>query len=162
MTNFTEIAVKYENDSVVQKSASEILFDLLNIQPNDNVLDLGCGTGHISKLIKEKTEGKVVAVDPSKGMIEKAQEKFSTQGISFRVCSAEQLDYRNEFDIIFCNSSLQWFVNPTEAIKRCYNSLRIKGKMAITIDITKIINACCIKIFGSIENCIIASIPKSS
>ena len=131
MSNFTEISLKYEKDSVVQKSASEILFDLLNIQPNDNVLDLGCGTGHISKLIKEKTKGKIVAVDPSEGMIKKAQEKFFNQGISFRVCSTEQLDYQNEFDIIFCNSAFQWFVNPTEAVKACHNSLRINGKMAI-------------------------------
>ncbi len=131
MSNFTEISSNYEKDSVVQKSASEILFDLLNIQPNDHVLDLGCGTGHISKLIKEKTKTKIVAVDPSEGMIKKAREKFSNQSISFRVCSAEQLDYQNEFDIIFCNSALQWFGNATEAIKACHNSLKINGKMAI-------------------------------
>lgn len=69
------------------------------------MLDVGCGTGHLSKLIKEKTKGRVVGIDPSEGMIEKAQKKFSQQGISFRVCSAEQLDYKNEFDIIFCNSA---------------------------------------------------------
>lgn len=131
MANFSKISENYENDSVVQKSASEILFDLLDIQPKDDVLDLGCGTGHISKLIREKTRGKVVGVDPSDGMIEKAQERFSNQGISFRVCSAEQLDYQNEFDVIFCNSAFQWFVNPTKAIKVCHNSLRINGKMAI-------------------------------
>jgi ubiquinone/menaquinone biosynthesis C-methylase UbiE len=131
MSNFSEISRKYENDSVVQKSASEILFDLLDIQAKDDVLDLGCGTGHLSKLIKEKTKGRVVGIDPSEGMIEKAQEKFSHQGISFRVCSAEQLDYKNEFDIIFCNSAFQWFINPAKAIMACYNSLKMNGKMAI-------------------------------
>ena len=131
MSNFSEISEKYENDSVVQKSASEILFDLLKIQPNDDVLDLGCGTGHISSLIRDKTSGKVVGVDPSEGMIEKAHNKFSHQDISFHVCFAEQLDYQNEFDVIFCNSALQWFVNPPKALKACHNSLKINGRMAI-------------------------------
>ena len=131
MSNFSEISKKYEKDSVVQKSASEILFDLLEIQPKDDVLDLGCGTGHISRLIRAKTSGKVVGVDPSDGMIEKAKERFSNQDISFHVCSAEQLDYQKEFDIIFCNSAFQWFVNPAKAIKACHNSLTINGKMAI-------------------------------
>ncbi len=128
MTDFTEISSEYERNSVVQKSASEILFDLLNIRTNDAVLDLGCGTGHISKLIKEKTKGKVVAVDSSGGMIRKAQEKFSSQDISFQVCSAEELDYRNEFDIIFCNSAFQWFADPTKVLERCYYALRNRGK----------------------------------
>lgn len=131
MSNFSEISEKYENDSVVQKSASEILFDLLEIQPNDDVLDLGCGTGHISSLIRDKTSGKVAGVDPSEGMIEKAHNKFSHQDISFRVCSAEQLDYQNEFDVIFCNSAFQWFVNPPKVLNVCRNSLKINGRMAI-------------------------------
>ncbi|MGD8258431.1 MAG: methyltransferase domain-containing protein [Desulfobacterales bacterium] len=131
MSNFSEISKKYEKDSVVQKSASEILFDLLEIQPKDDVLDLGCGTGHISRLIRAKTRGKVVGVDPSDGMIEKAKEKFLNQDISFHVCSAEQLHYQKEFDIIFCNSAFQWLVNPARAIKACHNSFKINGKMAI-------------------------------
>lgn len=131
MSNFSEISTKYENDSVVQKSASEILFDLLQIQPKDDVLDLGCGTGHISRLIREKTRGRVVGVDPSEGMIEKAQEKYSNHDIIFRVCSAEDLDYQNEFNIIFCNSAFQWFTNPGRALKACHSALKNKGKMAI-------------------------------
>lgn len=131
MANFSEISNSYENESVIQKSASEILFELLDIQPNDNVLDLGCGTGHISKMIRDKTIGHVVGVDPSKGMIEKAQEKFAKHSISFHVCSAEQLDFNNEFDIIFCNSAFQWFVDPSKAIIACFNSLKTNGKIAI-------------------------------
>ena len=131
MSDFSEISTRYEKNAIVQKSAGDVLFDLLMIQPDDNVLDIGCGTGHISKLIREKTNGKVVAVDPSAGMIKKAREKFANQGISFRVCSAQELDYQNEFDIIFCNSAFQWFADPARAIKACLRSLRSGGKMAI-------------------------------
>lgn len=131
MSNFTEISKKYEKDSIVQKSASKTLFELHDIQPKDNVLDLGCGTGHMLKLIREKTEGKVVGVDPSEGMIKKAKEKLSNQNISFRICSAEQLDYQNEFEVIYSNSALQWFSSPAQALKACYRSLKNNGKMAI-------------------------------
>ncbi len=131
MADFSEISAKYEEDSIAQKSASDILFELLDIQPNDNVLDLGCGTGHISKLIKEKTSGGVVGVDSSEGMIEKAKEKYAEEGLSFRVCSAEQLDYESEFEVIFCNSVFQWFVDPKQALKACYNALRDRGRMAM-------------------------------
>jgi ubiquinone/menaquinone biosynthesis C-methylase UbiE len=131
MADFSEISKKYENDSVVQKSASEILFDLLEIQPQDDVLDLGCGTGHLSRCIRDKTSGRVVGVDASAGMIEKAREKFAGQDISFCVCSADQLAYQNEFDIIFCNSAFQWFANPARAIKACHDSLKDTGKIAI-------------------------------
>lgn len=131
MSNFSAISAKYEKDSIVQKSASDILLNLLDIQPNDNVLDLGCGTGHISKLIKENTNGKVVGVDPSDGMIEKAKEKYADLDIIFHLCTAEQLDYNNEFDKIFCNSVFQWFARPIEALKACYNALKSRGRMAI-------------------------------
>ena len=131
MSNFTEISSKYENDAVVQKSASEILFDLLNIQPGDNILDLGCGTGHITKIIRNKTSGKVVGVDPSEGMIEKAKEKYLNHGIIFRNCPAEELNYENEFEIIFCNSAFQWFKDHGRALKACHNALKQDGKIAI-------------------------------
>ncbi len=131
MANFTEISVRYENSAIVQKSASEILFNLLDIQANDNVLDLGCGTGHITKIIRDKTKGKVIGVDPAKGMIEKAREKFSNLGIVFRNCSAEALDYQHEFDVIFCNSAFQWFKDHKRALRACYDALKKDGKIAV-------------------------------
>jgi 2-polyprenyl-3-methyl-5-hydroxy-6-metoxy-1,4-benzoquinol methylase len=84
MANFSKIAAQYEKDSLVQKTASEILLDLLAIQPEDTVLDIGCGTGHITKVIGEKTTGRVVGIDPSAGMIEQAAEKYTGENISFR------------------------------------------------------------------------------
>jgi 16S rRNA C967 or C1407 C5-methylase (RsmB/RsmF family) len=40
MANFTEIASRYEKDSVVQKSASQALLDLLDLHSGHIVLDL--------------------------------------------------------------------------------------------------------------------------
>ena len=131
MADFSEISDKYEKDSLVQKSAGEILMDMLAIKSSDNVLDLGCGTGHLTKLIREKTRGKVVGVDPSEGMIKKATEKYAGDNILFFNLAVEQLDFDNEFDSIFCNSAFQWFTNPASALAACHNCLKNNGKIAI-------------------------------
>ncbi|MGO9569159.1 MAG: class I SAM-dependent methyltransferase [Desulfomonilaceae bacterium] len=131
MANFSEIAVRYEKDSVVQKSASDRLFDLVEITGCDDVLDIGCGTGHLTKQIVEKTKGRVVGVDASDGMIEEARRNYSYLGLNFDVCSADRLPYADSFDVIFCNSTFQWFKKPEPVLKSCYTALRHTGKMAI-------------------------------
>lgn len=131
MSNFNEISKKYEKDSLVQKSASEVLFDILDIQPNDDVLDLGCGTGHLSKIIRQKTAGKIIGVDPSKGMVNSAKEKFSSFNIDFQHASAEDLDFSNEFNAIFCNSAFQWFRDAEKSLANCHRALKSSGKIAI-------------------------------
>ena len=131
MSRFNKISKTYERDSIVQRSASEILLELLDIKSNSTVLDLGCGTGHLTSRLKEKTGGTVVGVDPAEGMIEKAKEKYAGNRVMFRTLSADQLDYREEFDAIFCNSVFQWFSNPLQALGKCHTSLKPGGKIAI-------------------------------
>ena len=58
--DFSKIATKYEDYSSVQKSAAEILLNILKIGNTDDVLDLGCGVGSLTRKIKEITNGKVV------------------------------------------------------------------------------------------------------
>ena len=47
--DFTEIAGRYERDSLVQKAAAEVLISMLEIGPREDVLDLGCGTWHLTE-----------------------------------------------------------------------------------------------------------------
>ncbi len=70
--NFSEIAKDYEKIASMQKSASEIMLNLLKIKENDDVLDLGCGTGHLTRKIRNLTKGRVVGIDPSEGMMREA------------------------------------------------------------------------------------------
>jgi ubiquinone/menaquinone biosynthesis C-methylase UbiE len=136
--NFSRIATEYEKFASVQKSASEVLFELLRIGRNDDVLDLGCGTGHLTRKIRSLTSGKVVGVDPSPGMIEEAIKKSVGLDIVYEVKSAEEMDYIESFDVIFCNSAFQWFRNPELAVRNCYKALRKKGKIGIQAPAKKI------------------------
>ncbi len=129
--DFSKIATEYEEYATVQKSASEILLKLLKIRENEDVLDLGCGTGHLTRKIRNLTNGKVVGIDPSEGMIREAIEKSKGLDIVYEVKSAEEIDYEESFDVIFCNSAFQWFKEPEKTIKNCYKALKKNGRIGI-------------------------------
>ncbi|WP_202319022.1 class I SAM-dependent methyltransferase [Archaeoglobus neptunius] len=128
----------YEKYATVQKSASEILLKLLKIGENDDVLDLGCGTGHLTRKIRSLTKGRVVGIDPSEGMIREAIEKSKGLDITYEIKSAENMDYEEGFDVIFCNSAFQWFKDPEKAIKNCYRSLKRSGRIGTQAPAKKI------------------------
>jgi ubiquinone/menaquinone biosynthesis C-methylase UbiE len=136
--DFTKIAARYEQDSFIQKSAAEKLIGLLDIKRSDDVLDLGCGTGALSRKIRLMTDGNVVGVDPSSGMINEAGNGRQGLSITYNVKTAEELDYRARFTVIFCNSAFQWFRDPGRALKNCYAALRKDGRMGIQAPAKKV------------------------
>jgi trans-aconitate methyltransferase len=130
MSNFSTISPHYRKTASLQKSAAERLFDMLSIGAGDDVLDLGCGPGHLTHLIRAATEGDVAGIDPSPGMIAEARRNYP-EGIEFEVGEAETLNASDRFDAIFCNSAFQWFRDPNRALANCFNALRRDGRMAV-------------------------------
>jgi ubiquinone/menaquinone biosynthesis C-methylase UbiE len=135
--DFNEISSKYEKDSLVQRNAADMLIDLLHIGPRDDILDLGCGTGGITKKLAGMTGGKVLGIDPSEGMIREAKGKHIDGNISFERRTAEDFLYPESFDVVFCNSAFQWFCDPLKALRNCYLSLRRNGRMGIQSPATR-------------------------
>jgi len=131
MSDFNVISRRYEQASLVQRAAAEFLMLILQIGGQEDVLDLGCGTGHLSQLISELTTGRVVGVDPAPAMIAEARSKYSSERVSFETGDAEALSSVSEYDVIFCNSTLQWFRDPARALSGCYRALRPGGRMGI-------------------------------
>ncbi len=129
--DFTEISSRYDRDSFIQKSAAEKLIGLLDIQRRDDVLDLGCGTGALTRKIRAKAAGLIVGVDSSAGMIREAESGRQGLDIIYDVKTAEELDYRDRFTVIFCNSAFQWFRSPGLALKNCHAALKKGGRMGI-------------------------------
>lgn len=130
-TDFSAIATRYERDSLIQKAAAEKLLGLLAIQRHDRVLDLGCGAGNLSRRLRALTERTVVAVDPSASMIREAAGHRDGAGIEFQVLAAEDLADVEAFDVIFCNSALQWFTDPGRVLANAFRALRPGGRLGI-------------------------------
>ncbi|WP_365892221.1 class I SAM-dependent methyltransferase [Archaeoglobus sp.] len=120
------------------KISIEVLLKLLKIGGNEDVLDLGCGTGHLTRKIRSLTNGKVVGIDPSRGMIKEAVVKSRGLDIVYEIKSVEDIDYEDTFDVIFCNSAFQWFKEPEKTIKNCYRSLRRNGRIGIQAPAKKV------------------------
>lgn len=129
--DFSKIATTYEKTSTVQKSAADVLLTLLKIGNDDDVLDVGCGTGTLTRKIRTLTQGNLVGVDSSIGMVEEARQKSRGMDITFRISPAEELSYKSEFDIVFCNSAFQWFKDTERAVANFYEALTKGGRVGI-------------------------------
>jgi SAM-dependent methyltransferase len=69
----------------------------------ESALDLACGEGFYSRLLKAWGAGTVVGVDLSPGMIELARRQEAAQplGIRYHVEDARALDLAQQFDLVF-------------------------------------------------------------
>ena len=76
---------------------------LLGNLSGQSVIDLGCGEGHYSRLLKQLGAAQVLGVDLSSDMIELArqQERSHPLGIDYRVCDAGALMLQTKADLVF-------------------------------------------------------------
>ena len=70
------------------------------IVQNKKVLDIACGEGYGSWLLKKWGAKLVLGIDIDPDAITHANEKFSSDGISFLCSSAEKIDIQEKFDLI--------------------------------------------------------------
>lgn len=104
-------------------------FDFIG-KNQQHILDLGCGPGASTKLMKEKGH-KTVGTDHSEEMVQKARER----GIESKVCSENRLPYSDDsFDVVFACTSLEWTDHPHLLIKEASRVLKQGGKfVAVTL-----------------------------
>ncbi|MCC2686203.1 MAG: class SAM-dependent methyltransferase [Paenibacillaceae bacterium] len=99
--------------------------DLLNPQPGENVLDLGCGTGDLTYKIAQ-TGATVVGMDLSVQMIENATKKYPD--LHFIAGNAEKFEFAQSFDAVFSNAALHWMKHPQDVIRCVWNVLKTGGR----------------------------------
>ncbi len=110
--------------SFVWKYGSNLV-DLLDPLPGEKILDLGCGTGHLTSTIKEKG-AEVVGIDFSPEMIDQARTLYP--GIEFRVAEGTKFKFDDPFEAVFSNAALHWMKKPEKVIARVWDALRPGGR----------------------------------
>jgi trans-aconitate methyltransferase len=84
--------------------------DLLDPAPGERILDLGCGTGHLTAEIAGAVgpSGRVLGVDRSGEMVARARGAHPDADVEFLRADARTFASREPFDAVFSNAALHW------------------------------------------------------
>ena len=79
-----------------------------NIEESIKVLDLGCGSGNISKAVKERfPQAKITCVDIEENMIEMTRIKLSKfNDIEYQVGDFSKLHFNNDYNVVVSSLAL--------------------------------------------------------
>jgi len=99
--------------------------DLLDPQPGEHILDVGCGDGTLTLKIKQRGAD-VVGIDNNLSMIAAAKAK----GLDVRLMDAAELKFAEAFDAVFSNATLHWVLDKERAARAIWFALKNGGRFA--------------------------------
>jgi len=129
-SEFSKYASKYDSYNSIQNIVVKKLLSLIKSEPK-NILDLGCGSGAISKNITWKYEH-LMGVDFASGMLDVHPKSEKIECLYGNFNNIELfdtlLDYK--FDCVISSSSLQW-ANDLDVVFRNLKGLNVPIYLAI-------------------------------
>jgi trans-aconitate 2-methyltransferase len=110
------------------------LLKLIRIKPSLQVLDLGCGTGELTRKLSDHLAGsQTLGIDSSEEMLEKAA-SFSNDCIRFEHGSIqEEICQEKKWDLIFSNAALQWVDDHENLFSDLIGKLLPDGQIAVQV-----------------------------
>ena len=132
-------AKSYDEVSGPQIEAGSQFIRELNLSLGDKVLDMGCGTGHLTKYIADIVgpDGQAVGIDPDAERIKIAEEKSKeANNLQFSVgSSAIGFPHDNEpyYDVHISTHAFHWVPDDEKRIyiQKAHQCLKRGGKLAI-------------------------------
>ncbi|MBN1455427.1 MAG: class I SAM-dependent methyltransferase [Methanomicrobia archaeon] len=122
-----------ENEiELVTELARRLLMDMARRAPDAplRILDLGCGTGKLSRYLHEMIGCEVIGIDPVESSVAKARQKTAT--LTFLVQSAEALLFPDtSFDGIVSLKAVHEIPHPQQALNEAHRVLRHGGLIFI-------------------------------
>ncbi len=111
------------------------IFDYLDIQANDVVLDCGCGEGFYTMVMNELFECKITALDADEKLLNMAKDRVgNSTKVEFVKMDAQNLPFPdNSFDKIIFTEVLEHIPDEISALKELYRILKPGGVVALTV-----------------------------
>ena len=137
--SFTAAAADYDRWAEPQRLGAERLAALL---PSSalvrSILDVGCGTGLLLRLLHQRfPDASLAGVDVAPGMIEACRRQCSVMaGLSLTVSDIEEFDSPSRYDLIASSFCLQWLRHREATIGRLCHLLRPAGIFAAAIPVS--------------------------
>jgi trans-aconitate methyltransferase len=113
-----------DRNSFVWKLGAGVI-ELLAPRPGERILDLGCGTGHLTSQIAG-AGAEVVGIDKSASMIAKARRDYPQ--LRFEEIDAALLDFSVEFDAVFSNAAIHWMRDQNAVARGVWRALKPGGR----------------------------------
>jgi trans-aconitate 2-methyltransferase len=122
-------ATTYERVSDPQFEWGLAVLDRLPLRGDETVLDAGCGTGRVTaELAKRLPNGKVIAVDASPSMVERAREALGPDADVF-VADLAELELDEAVDAILSTAVFHWILDHDRLFGRLHEALKPGGRL---------------------------------
>jgi ubiquinone/menaquinone biosynthesis C-methylase UbiE len=126
MSNWNTVANKYHNNwadtEIGPFGATKELINNADIQPSDFILDVGCGTGALTKKLSNRIsrKGKLIGIDISKEALSIANSQIQFPNVDFIEMDAEKIYFPINFSKVLSQFVVMFFTNPIKTL----NSIR--------------------------------------
>jgi trans-aconitate 2-methyltransferase len=107
------------------------LLKLVEIRPRIKAVDLGCGTGELTRVLADALpESNLIGLDSSLQMLDKAL-SYSSSNLQFKQGDLSELT--GNWNLIFSNAAIQWCENHEKLIPYLFSKLNRSGQLCVQI-----------------------------
>ncbi|MBB6270629.1 trans-aconitate 2-methyltransferase [Pedobacter cryoconitis] len=110
------------------------LIRLVKVKPALQAIDLGCGTGELTRKLADALPGStVLGIDSSQEMLNDAA-AFQNEQLSFKKRTIEeQLGSGEKYDLLFSNAAIQWLSNHQALYPQIISTVKPGGQLVVQI-----------------------------
>jgi trans-aconitate methyltransferase len=120
----------YESKCSFVWKFGEELVEILSPQPGERILDLGCGTGHLTAHIAA-SGAQAIGMDNSSTMVDQARKAYPQ--LQFEVADAASFYFEEPFDAVFSNAVLHWIKEAGRVIDCVWRNLKPGGRFVVEL-----------------------------
>jgi trans-aconitate 2-methyltransferase len=122
-------ATAYERLSAPQTAMGADVLDRLVLRGDETVLDAGCGTGKVTRLLYERLpRGRVIAVDAAPSMVELARELLPA-GVDVRQADLLELELDEPVDAVLSTATFHWVTDHERLFANLHALLKPGGRL---------------------------------
>jgi trans-aconitate 2-methyltransferase len=122
-------AASYDSFADPQEEWAREVLARLELRGGETVLDAGCGSGRVTRLLVERLpRGRVIAVDGSPSMVDMVQDVLRPEDRAL-LANLTELELDDPVDAIFSSATFHWVLDHDRLFQRLHAALRPGGQL---------------------------------